>query len=179
MARGSTHRGNFQSRGRGNGIGRGRGRGRGSIGGGQARQGVRKPTFHSARVGGLVAEQSDESQSDAEIEEEENDSEPSDLYQDDLSSEEDQDVPAVFIKPYNVLLQSLNGGSSGAPPPRKKRRLSVEGRTESVTESSNGAAPVVDEVADVDFVEESEEDGGIGLEEPEGVDVDLEDEECM
>lgn len=128
-------------------LGRGKG-GRGGRGGRLGRiRGSKKASFNSTRIDETNRSDSDQSEKTSETNAE------LESGSDGLSSdEEDATAAASAIKPYSVLLRSLNDSTQHGQPQRKKRRRSafeVSGKT--------------DAVEDVDLVIEAEEAEGLGI----------------
>ena len=176
LMRGSANRGRSQFRGNSGGRGRGKWNAR-SVQGSTIRS--TQPPLKKA-----VVEKSDESHSGEDVQENKSESEISETEQNGSSSEEEQDITAVSVKPYNALLQSLNGNTSPGLPPSKKRRLLADGKKLSVFKPPEVTAHPnsVSNEADVDHEEESKDvkdDVRLGPEpeEVEVVDLDIEEED--
>ena len=135
-----------------------RGRGsarRGRGGGGKNLQSREKSAFSSTRIDEPDVTSSNESE-DLAVQGQGQ----SETGSDDVSSEEDASSSNVLIKPYNALLQSLNGNTSGTQQPlRKKRRISQGVRQENDQKIFQSSRRGSDADEDVDLIEEVEEVG--------------------
>ncbi|MCJ1403468.1 rRNA-binding ribosome biosynthesis protein utp25 [Xylographa trunciseda] len=152
--RGTKGGGGSSSRGRGGPTSRGRGRGRGR--GSSTLADGPKSTFYSTRVEEAREGISEHDQAAAEesVSEEISPSE---------SSEDGADATAAsIVKPYNILLRSLNRNVHHEQPPHKRRRL-VQGHAGDGPLYSPAPTNILqpDEGKDPDFVEEAEEAGNI------------------
>ena len=157
-SRGSS-RGAHNPRTRGGNRGRGGGRGRGR--GNAKAYGISKPTFISSRVEEPVKTISNEGQEGLESEEEKYES-----IADGLESESDQEIVAnTNVKPYSVLLQSLNANIQQGQPQKKKRK--VEDTEDS--ERKRGLEQDLDRADELDEAELADLDDAEDVDEPDSI----------
>ena len=128
---------------------RGGSRGRGS--GNVRAHGNRKATFISSRVEEPVEHEPDMNDESQGLKVGENESAA-----EDLSSESDQDIAAsTNVKPYNMLLQSLNANIQRGQPERKKRKIENTGALEN-NEDLDQNLDLVEEPEEAEFADLSD-----------------------